>query len=52
MAEIEVLTLFSKRARDSHESPQTCDSQFLAPQSAIHKKGVQYRFAQIRPSKV
>ena len=23
---------------DSRESPQTCDSQFLAPQSAIHRK--------------
>ena len=34
---------FSQRASDSRESPQTCDSQFLAPRSAIRKKVVQFR---------
>ena len=32
------LYIFITRASDSREVPQTCDSQFLAPRSAIRKK--------------
>ena len=40
LAEIVNLNL----ASDSRASPQTCNSQFLAPQSAIHKKGDPVQF--------
>ena len=33
---------FAESASDSRESSQTCDSQILAPQSAIRREGVQF----------